>query len=271
MKAFHVTKQQNAHEIGELSLPFIVRKGVADPEGYRRQAKGEAPRADFNPNAAGSLRTITLSDGKFTGFAGQPGALLTFVVAGDFTLTVGGSKPCQLEPGDIVLTDAASGSAAVLDVRNGGKLAQLGVPPEWPGPGAQPCPTTLHAHPRRAAPKISRIYNAADDKAYYTGFSKLFAAAPDLWSAPTPIEGFRILHWEKGMMDMHPCVVNQMAIVSGGELEIEAGGDGLIETFHAGDICLTEDRTGEGHANRVHQDAFVTIMVIATEHLWPRG
>jgi mannose-6-phosphate isomerase-like protein (cupin superfamily) len=270
MKAFHVTKKQNeTYYIGGLSLPVVHRKGVADPEGYRRQARGEMPRADFNPNAASRLCTITLNDGKFAGFASQAGALLTFVISGDLTLTVGDSKTCQLEPGDIVLTDDESGAAAILDVRNGGMLVQIGVAPGWPGPDAQPYPGDIHNPPRRATPNLKRIYRADDDRAYYAGISEIFSAVPDQWSTPRPIEGFRMLRWEKGMMDMHPCVVNQLAIVSAGELEIEVG-SGAIETFRAGDMCLAEDRTGEGHANRVHDASYVTIIVIATEHLWPR-
>jgi len=49
-------------------------------------------------------------------------------------------------------------------------------------------------------------------------------------------------------MDWHPCVTNQLAIALAGEMEMEVGGGGgAIEVFHAGDICLAEDRTGEGH------------------------
>ena len=42
-----------------------------------------------------------------------------------------------------------------------------------------------------------------------------------------------------------------------------------IEVFRAGDICLTEDRTGEGHLNRIRGAMHVTNLVIETEDLWP--
>ena len=47
------------------------------------------------------------------------------------------------------------------------------------------------------------------------------------------------------------------------------GASGAKEVFRAGDICLTEDRTGEGHLNRIRGAMFVTNLVIETEDLWP--
>ena len=41
-----------------------------------------------------------------------------------------------------------------------------------------------------------------------------------------------------------------------------------VETFLAGDVCLAEDRTGEGHSGRFRGVVHVVIMVIETEHLW---
>jgi hypothetical protein len=58
--------------------------------------------------------------------------------------------------------------------------------------------------------------------------------------------GFRMLCWEDGWMDYHPCVVNQTAINGSREMETEARGDGGgKEVFRAGDFFPTEDRTGE--------------------------
>ena len=40
------------------------------------------------------------------------------------------------------------------------------------------------------------------------------------------------------------------------------GGGGAVETFAAGDVCLAEDRTGEGHSGRFRSIVHVVIMVI---------
>ncbi len=251
-----------------LALPTIRRSGSADAEGYRKQARGEAPRASFDPNPADVLRAITLSKGLFTDFAAQGGALLTFVVAGAPTLAIGEERS-SLEPGDIFLSDARSASRITLDIPDEARLIQIGVGPEWPGPDAQlPDGATIVTR-QSSEPKLKRIYKGDDDKAYYGEFVELFAGPPGQWSAPRPITGFRILRWEDGEMDWHPCVTNQLAIISSGELEFEVGGgSGASEIFHAGDVCIAEDRTGEGHYNRARGVAYVTIIVIGTEHLW---
>jgi len=272
MKTIRIATQSDGTcQISPLPLPTIRRSGSADAEGYRKQARGEAPRTNFNPNPADMLRSITLGAGRFTGLAAQPGALLTFVVGGQPELVVGDERRA-LEPGDIFLVDAESASRVALDVQGEARLLQMGVGPDWPGPDAElpDAPTIL---PRRAGgPKLKRIYKGDDEEAYYTDFAELFAGEPNRWSAPTPIVGFRTLRWENGEMEWHPCVTNQFAIVSSGELEFETGGGGgAIETYHAGDICIAEDRTGVGHYNRARGVAYVTILVIDTAHLWQQG
>jgi len=110
-------------------------------------------------------------------------------------------------------------------------------PPTGPGAGAEvQQPGTLIQRPLGGAPpKLKRIYKGKDDKAYFTEFSELFPKVLDEWGAPHAITGFRLLCWENGSMDWHPCVTNQLAIALAGEMEMEVGGGGgAIEVFHAG-------------------------------------
>jgi hypothetical protein len=270
VKAVRITADGNkTYRVAPLPLPTGHRKGVVSAEGYRRQANGSLPRADFSPNAADSVRAIVLSDGQFTGLAGGPGALLTFVISGDLTISTGSSQLCHLEPGDILLTDGPS-SSVPIQARNQCRLVQIGVPADWPGAGAEvQQPGTLIPRPPGRLPKLKRIYKGEDDRAYYSEFSELFPKVLNQWGAPHPIRGFRMLCWENGSMDWHPCVTNQFAIALAGEMEMEVGGGGgAVETFHAGDICLAEDRTGEGHIGRFRGVVHVVIMVIDNEHLW---
>jgi hypothetical protein len=75
--------------------------------------------------------------------------------------------------------------------------------------------------------------------------------------------------WEDGFIDWHPEVVNNLAIFLSGELELESGGGGgAIEVFHAGDVCLAQDRTGEGHIDRTRGVTHVALIVVETENLW---
>jgi hypothetical protein len=270
MKAIRVSAHQNGTlAIADLPLPTIQRKGVATADRYRQQSTGEIPRGkDFNPIPSNFLRAIVLSDGAFKGLAGRPGALLSFVISGDASLMAGSRQTAKLKPGDIFLVDGASAPQVVLDVRNQCRLLQIDVAADWPGPEAElQRPGTIN--PRQGTTtNIKRIYKGADDKAYFTEFQELFPDAPDQWSAPRQIAGFRMLCWEDGEMDFHPCVINQIGLVASGELEVEVG-SGEKQIFRAGDICLSEDRTGEGHLNRVRGAMHTTNLVIETEHLWP--
>jgi hypothetical protein len=270
VRAVRITADVNrTYHVAQLALPTAHRKGVVAADGYRQQASGAIPRANFNPNPADSLRAIALSDGKFTGLASRAGSLLTFVIAGDLTLSPGSSQLCHLEPGDILLTDGQSSSVPV-EVRNHCRLVQIGVPADWPGADAAvQQPGTLIPRPPGRMPKLKRIYKGEDDRAYFSEFSELFPKAWNEWGAPHAITGFRMLCWEDGSMDWHPCVTNQLAIALAGEMEMEVGGGGgAVEIFHAGDICLAEDRTGEGHIGRFRGVVHVVIMVVETENLW---
>jgi hypothetical protein len=185
------------------------------------------------------------------------------------TLSTDSSQFCHLERGDILLTDGRS-SSVPIEARNQCRLVQIGVPAEWPGAGAEvQQPGTFYPRLSGRVPKLKRIYKGKDDRAYFTEFSELFPEALNEWGTPHAITGFRLLCWENGSMDWHPCVTNQLAIALAGEMEMEVGGGaGAREVFHAGDICLAEDRTGEGHIGRFRGVVHVVIMVVETENLW---
>lgn len=271
MQAVRVTTEPDrTYRALPLALPVQHRKGEVSAEGYRRQASGATgPRMNFNPNPADAVSAIALSDGTFTGLASRPGTLLTFVIAGDATLDTGASPPCYLQPGDILLTDQLS-SSLPLEVRNQCRLMQIGVPAGWPGAEAEvQQPGTVVPRAAGRAPKLKRIYKGKDEKAYFGEFSQLFPATLNQWSAPHAISGFRMLCWENGHMDLHPSVTYQLAIVLAGEMEMEVGGGGgAVEIFHAGDVCLAEDRTGEGHRGGFRGVVHVMIMVVEAESLW---
>ena len=267
MKAIRIVAGPGAtHEIGKLALPVTERSGIADAGGYHRLARGERPVVAPAASPATSLSTLLLSPGHSLGVASQPGALLSFVVSGHLTLTIG-RQSCVFEPGDLFLLDETSAAAGILDAEGTGRLVQLGVIPDWPGSDAAPPHGPSKLSRLGNAPKLKRISTGREGKAFYGDFLELFAGEANRWSTLRPIAGFRILRWEDGFMDWHPSVVNQLALVSSGEMEFEVGG-GAKETFRAGDACLAEDRTGEGHTGRARGVAYVSILTIDTEHLW---
>lgn len=268
MKSIRIALQPDGGcGIVPLPLPTTRRTGTAGTDGYRQMAAGEPPKPEFRPNPSDALRAIRIGPGRFESLETQPGALLHFVISGEPKLVAGAEK-CGLEPGDVFLSDA--GTASKIAIEGEARLVQIGVGADWPGAAAELPDGGTHTDRDGEAPKIKRIYTGDDEKAYYAEFPEMFAAPIGEWSAPTPVTGFRMLRWEDGFMDWHPTVINQLAILSSGRMEFElGGGGGAFEAFHAGDVCLAEDRTGEGHRNRVSGVAYATIMVIDTEHLWP--
>lgn len=269
MKAFRISAHAGGAQVRPLPLPAVYRKGDAPAEYFRRQASGEIPMAEQNLSPAAFVRTIIVRDGKFTGLASAPGALLTFVVSGELSLPNGAGEAAQLISGDLFLVDADSASRIVLSARGDCRLIQIGVAPDWPGSDATlQLPGTLT--PRKGGePNVKRLYQGADDRTYFSEFPELFPAPANEWSAPRPAAGFRFMCWEDGFIDWHPEVINNLAIFLSGELELESGGGGgAIEVFHAGDVCLAQDRTGEGHIDRTRGATHVALIVIETEHLW---
>src|SRR5882757_9207651 len=134
MKALRITVHADAIQVRPLPLPVVYRKGEAPAEYFRRQASGEIPKAEQNLSPVAFLRTIVVRDGRFTGLASGPGALLTFVVCGELSFPTGGGGQVTLSSGDLFLVDADSAARIVLSARDNCRLIQLGVAADWPGP-----------------------------------------------------------------------------------------------------------------------------------------
>ncbi len=240
MRAFEITAGTT---IRPLPLPSAYRTGDVPAEHYRRQATGEVPTVVPNLSPA--------------------------VVAGALTLTTSGGRKTTLFPGDLFLVDELSAAHIGVSARDNCRLVQVGVEPEWPGPEAKvQGPGTLTRRDAGAV-RIKRIYKGGgDDLAYCREFAELFSAPPNEWSAPRPVAGLRFMCWENGFIDWHPEVVNNLALFLSGELEVETSGDRLVNVFHAGDVCLTEDRTGVGHIVRCRGVTHIALVVMNTKDLW---
>jgi hypothetical protein len=266
MRAFEITAETT---IRPLPLPSAYRRGDVPAEHFRRQATGEMPTVVPNLSPARFVRSIALEDGSFAGLKDGPDSVLTFVVAGTLTLTTSGGHTTSLFPGDLFLVDELSVAHMGISARGNCRLVQVGVEPDWPGPEAKvQGPGTLTRR-HAGAVKISRIYKVGgDDRAYCREFPELFSAPRNEWSAPRPVAGLRFMCWENGFIDWHPEVVNNLALFLSGELEVETSGDRLVNVFHAGNVCLTEDRTGVGHIVRCRGVTHIALVVMNTKDLW---
>ena len=271
MKAFHITAQADGGCAAQpLPLPALHRKGEAPAEFFRQQASGEIPRADLNLAPTRFIRRIRLDDGPVRNLASGDGALLTFVISGRLTLAGALGEPLSIEPGDLFLMDSAV--AGSLDASAEGRclLIQSGVEGNWPGPEARILDDGTIVPRTSDGPNIKRVLKDVDERAYFADFPELFGAAPaNMWADTRSLKGLRFMSWEDGFLDWHPEVINCLAIVLAGELELETRGrNGGIEVFRAGDVCMAEDRTGEGHIDRTRGVMQVALFVLEDDLRW---
>jgi hypothetical protein len=273
MQAVRVTaKTGGQFKIEPLPLPTIQRRGDVGADNYRRLSLGGSTKS-FTPLPADFLRTIVLADGKFNGLglAVRPGPILTAVMAGNVTVVAGPSEKVELRTGDLLLTDSKSSSSVILDARDSARLLQLGVSSDFPGPDAQiQPPGTFTARPG-SQPNLKRIYRGkGGESSFFADFSEVYPSTPNTWSQPYAVKGFRMMYWDAGEMDYHPCVINQIGVFLSGEHRTDVrGGGGSTESLRAGDICMSEDTTGEGHLNRVQDGMHAIVIVMGENNYWP--
>lgn len=271
MKAVQVTTQPGGRfKIEKLPLPSIQRRGDTGAEKYRQQAKGGTDTKNFTPLPADFLRTIVLSEGRFNGLATEPRPLLTAVMSGAATLQAG-TETAELQIGDLVLTDGKSTDAVALQARGIVRLVQLGISAEFPGEDAEIQPPGAATARPEGEQILKRVYRGAGtESAFFADFPEIFPATRNDWSRQYSLRGFRMIYWDQGEMDYHPCVLSQMGIFLSGEHRTDVrGGGGQSFALRAGDICLTEDTTGEGHLNRVTGGCHAIVIVLGENDNWP--
>ncbi len=270
MKAIRVRASTSTeYSAYSFDLPAIHRTGLPAQVSHLRQAERDFPHGHFRWMEAGSLRTITLSGGRFAGLAGQPGALLTFVISGMLTIDPEPAEPFTLEAGDILFTESGSAAELPASASRSCHLIQISVPPGWPGEApALSIPGTII--PRSGeVPNVKRLYTGRDGRSHFAGFPELFSGPPDRWTAPVRVKEFKFLCWEDGGRDWHPGDANQLAIFLSGETLVEVGGDGgAMEIFRAGDVCLADDCSGQGHVDRTLGAAYCAILAVESDQSW---
>lgn len=250
----------------DLPLRMPQASGVIDPEPFRVAAAGGAPLRDAMAPCRG-MRTLALRKGDATPLFDLAGPLLTFVITGVVEVDTGDRGTITLGRGDMFLVDAGAEIEGLVRGMGGCRLLQVAVDAEWPGDRARP-PRQAQATGGNVEPNFKRMFKAADNRSRFRDFPELFGP-PGAWSALNPVEGLRFIGMaEDTFIDWHPEVTNNLVIVLSGALELEVGGGpGEVQVFRPGDVCLAEDRTGEGHIDRVQARVEVAVLVIADAHL----
>jgi hypothetical protein len=270
MKTIRVSASAGGgYHVVPFGLPAVHRYGSIDPAPYRRPARSAISKAKQEVMPAGAFSTIVLSVGRVMNFASQPGALLTLVIAGKLAVDPMPARPFMLEPGDVLLTDEPSAASLSFHAAGQCRLLQIGVAGNWPD-NAPPLDVPGTIIPRNGdVPNIKRLFTGDENRSCFSHFPELFSGPRNRWTSPCPVQGFGILCWEDSELDWHPCVSDQLVVFLSGEAQVEVGGDGgSIEIFRAGDICLAEDRIGEGHIDRVLGAAYAVVLIVEPRNLW---
>jgi quercetin dioxygenase-like cupin family protein len=256
-------------EISNLELRMSKASGVIDPEPFRARARGEGdPLAEYFALSKG-MRSIHLPLGHDAPLFEDDSPVLTFVISGEVEIEASNYGKVEMHPGDIFLAEVGTPEQFVT-AKGDCRLIQLLVEPDWPGDRTKPVnPSSDHARGSHEL-NCKRMVKGADDKSYFHDFGSLFAE-PSKWSEITPLVGFRFIAMaEDTFIDWHPEIVNNVVIVMSGALELEVGGgEGAVEIFRQGDVCLAEDRTGEGHIDRMHGTVQVAVLIVDDQALWP--
>lgn len=252
------------------SLPLRIPRasGVIDPEPFRHRAvHGPALAEAFA--TSGGMRTLHLPDGMAAPALGLDEPLLTFVISGELAAQTVNRGTVSLLPGDLFLTTQDAAWDAIMPNEDC-RLVQVLVEPDWPGAKVRPV-DHASTHPRQNEPcNFKRMVRAPDEKSYFHAFPEIFGT-PGAWSATTPLVGFRFIGMaEDTFIDWHPEIVNNLVLVLSGALELEVGGGaGRVQVFREGDICLAQDKTGEGHIDRMHGFVHVAVLIVDDSELWP--
>ncbi|MDP3135102.1 MAG: hypothetical protein Q8N17_02050 [Burkholderiaceae bacterium] len=252
-----------------MPLPFRRMERPIDPEIFRRQARGEdVGRPRLTPSSG--LAAQHLAAGHDTGWQPAAARSLCMVVSGTVEIDTGDGARQVLQRGDVFLEDDPSGRGHRLHCPSDCRLLRLGVGADWNPTGA-PLPAQDNPHDDMPRPtRLRRMYKAADGKAYFREFDTLFPAMGAAATAVRPVRGFHFVIFPDGyFIDWHPEGCNNFVWITAGELALEVSGDRTVERFGVGDVCLAEDRTGEGHIDRAHGLVRMVLVEMEDEQLWP--
>lgn len=265
------TAADGASAAKPLPLPFRHMDRPMDVEIFKRQARGEdigKPRLF----PSGGLRAVHVTEPRDTGWQQVQERNLSFVTSGHVELSTGDGSVHILGPGDAFFEDDRAGAGHRVRYEGDCCLLKLLVADDWTPSGAVPSELDSPVGKALRKPNLKRMYKAENGKSYFRAFDNLFPSSGTEVTEARPVKGFHFISFPPSyFIDWHPEGCNNFVIVTEGELELEVSGDGKIEVFGPGDVCLAEDVSGEGHIDRAHGLNRLVLVVFEDERLWPVG
>jgi quercetin dioxygenase-like cupin family protein len=184
---------------------------------------------------------------------------LLFVVDGEVEVTASYMRT-TLGRGDVLFLDGTDPATYAISTSSGGRVVQLDVADEW-APEGIVAPSIDEEHGR---PLVQRMY-VHDEQARFRSADELF----DDVARPVSRAMFMCLSPDQ-FGDWHTEAMTSLVVVLAGGFELEVGGDGgSTQVFRAGDVCLVQDHTGQGHISRTHGETRFVAISVPEEHVWP--
>jgi hypothetical protein len=254
MKTIHLTPDgQGASRIDALPLPCPV----FGPRATGREVAGE-------PVGAAAVAFGTARVGAGTVVEGPRTRSLRFPLEGRLRV-VAANGNVDLEPGDVAFVDDLAGSGHRVEGITDALLLDVEVAEGWSPSGSVPAPTDS-GRPAGERPRFRRMF-VEDDIAHFAELAEVHAEMPKA----QPVDGLSITCLTDGVEgDWHTeSAINLVVVLSGG-FELEVPGEGAVQVFRAGDVCLVDDRTGKGHMTRTRGETRFAALTLPENHCWTR-
>jgi hypothetical protein len=253
--------------LAPLHIPFMEYVGEIDAKPFGQQATGEIPIIVPPLFSSTGIQALHKKEGDVTALIFE-GRFLYFVSCGQLDIILANGSSASFLPGDMLLTDEFHPGLSAR-ISGNGHLLRLNVPPFFL-PEGKPFDVSDDLRINKEKPNLKRMYTGADDRSRFREFPELFASPEGKWTALKPVYGFIFVSFEPdAFIDWHPEVTNNMVLTLTGEIELEVPlGDTKLEAFRAGDVCLAEDRTGEGHIDRMRGDTRLALVLLDNRDLW---
>ncbi len=246
-------------KLESLLLPFSAYGATATDDDRARMPAPEVVREYVG------VRGLRRADGSVEAAADARHLLVVASGSIDVAAT---DMSATLSPGDVLLVDDLSSTGHTLTYRGDSRLVRIDVADSWTPHGVVPPAIDDGQRDATTAGKVTELF-VTDGQASFRPLDGLFTGEPgDSAIKPTLAVSFTSLS-PGSFGDWHTEKASSLVLVLAGGFELEVGGGGgQVEVFRAGDVCLVQNRWGQGHITRTHGETRFAAVVVADEHLW---
>jgi len=249
------TDGAGSSKLESLPLPFLFFGPTATEADRARMPKPEVAVAYE------SVRLVRPRDGHREHGGDDRARRLVLVVSGGIDVCAGGMR-ASLRPGDVLFVDDPESAQHELGFEGDSRIVRIDVADSWEPNGV--VPPALDESRRDGGPLLKHMY-VEEEQARFREADALFDDG-----TPRPVARVMFMGLSPDQFgDWHTEESTSLVVVLSGGFELEVGGGGgAMEVFRAGDVCLVQDRHGQGHISRTHGETRFVAVAVPDEHVW---